>query len=116
MEENDYGTKSRSCIFRQVFLSDESGTNKGKTPPTDEAARVEAPGSGRKKWDQETEQPKTQSQVIVKSDGSRVLLVTTNFGGMQTTMSLEICKPTALQSNVPEEMQDIEGEMSQESV
>lgn len=69
-----------------------------------------------KKWDQETEQPKTQSQVIVKSDGSRVLLVTTNFGGMRTTMSLEICKPTALQSNVPEEMQDIEGEMSQESV
>lgn len=69
-----------------------------------------------KKWDWETEQPRTESQIIVKSDGSRVLLVTTNFGGMQTTMSLEICKPTALQSNVPEEMQDIEGEMSQESV
>lgn len=69
-----------------------------------------------KKRDQETEQPRTESQIIVKSDGSRVLLVTTNFGGMQTTMSLEICKPTALQSNILEEMQDIEGEISQESV
>lgn len=41
-----------------------------------------------KKQDQETEQPQIESQIIVKSDGSRVLLVTTNFGGMQTTMSL----------------------------
>lgn len=69
-----------------------------------------------KKQDQETEQPRTESQIIVKSDGSRVLLVTTNFGGMQTTMSLEICEPTALQSNVAKEIQDIEGGMLPESV
>lgn len=69
-----------------------------------------------KKKDQETEQPKTESQIIVKSDGSRVLVVTTNAGGMQTTMSLEICKPTALQSNTSEEMQEIKGGVSPESV
>ncbi len=69
-----------------------------------------------KKKDQETEQPKTESQIIVKSDGSRVLVVTTNAGGMQTTMSLEICKPTALQSNASEEMQEIKGGVSPESV
>lgn len=70
------------------------------------------------KQDQETEQPKTESQIIVKSDGSRVLVVTTNAGGMQTTMSLEICKPTALQNNVSEEMQNIQnigGDMPQVS-
>lgn len=69
-----------------------------------------------KKKDQEIEQPKTESQIIVKSDGSRILVVTTNAGGMQTTMSLEICKPTALQSNASEEMQDIKGGVSPESV
>lgn len=68
------------------------------------------------KQDREMKQPKTESQIIVKSDGSRVLVVTTNAGGMQTTMSLEICKPTVLQSNVSEGMQDIEGGMSLESV
>lgn len=36
----------------------------------------------------------TKSDVIVKPDGSRVLVVTMNIGGMETTMSLEISKPT----------------------
>lgn len=36
----------------------------------------------------------TRSDIIVKPDGSRVLVVTVNIGGMETTMSLEISKPT----------------------
>lgn len=36
----------------------------------------------------------TKSDIIVKPDGSRVLVVTMNIGGMETTMSLEISKPT----------------------
>ena len=41
--------------------------------------------------DQESE---TETNIIVKPDGSRVLVVTMNIGGMETTMSLEISKPT----------------------
>ena len=36
----------------------------------------------------------TKTDIVVKSDGSRVLIVTVNVGGMETTMSLEISKPT----------------------
>ena len=33
-------------------------------------------------------------EIIVKPDGSRVLVMTMSVGGMETTMSLEISKPT----------------------
>ena len=36
----------------------------------------------------------TKTDIIVKPDGSRVLVVTMSIGGMETTMSLEISKPT----------------------
>lgn len=41
----------------------------------------------------------TKSDIIVKPDGSRVLVVTMNIGGMETTMSLEISKPTNMQND-----------------
>lgn len=41
--------------------------------------------------DQESE---TRTDIIVKPDGSRVLVVTMKIGGMETTMSLELSKPT----------------------
>ncbi len=40
------------------------------------------------------EESKTKTDIIVKPDGSRVLVVTMSMGGMETTMSLEISKPT----------------------
>ena len=39
------------------------------------------------------EDEKTNSEIVVKPDGSRVLVITTSIGGMKTTMSLEISKP-----------------------
>ncbi|MCM1158838.1 MAG: hypothetical protein NC348_10115 [Clostridium sp.] len=42
----------------------------------------------------DNQESETTSDVIVKPDGSRVLVVTMNMGGMATTMSLEISKPT----------------------
>ncbi len=47
-------------------------------------------------------QTETDSDIIVKPDGSRVLVVTTNIGGMKTTMSLEISKPTNMLNNYQE--------------
>ena len=40
-----------------------------------------------------TKSEETQSDIVVKPDGSRVLVVTVNIGGMETSMSLEISKP-----------------------
>ena len=51
---------------------------------------------------------RTESNIVVKPDGSRVLVVTTEVGGMETTMSLKISEPTdlpngnAAQSGQPE--------------
>ena len=44
--------------------------------------------------DSKSNDVETKSDIIVKSDGSRVLVITTNVGGMETTMSLELSKPT----------------------
>lgn len=44
-----------------------------------------------------------ETDIIVKPDGSRVLVVTMNMGGMETTMSLEISKPTIMQNDNSEQ-------------
>ncbi|MDE7253791.1 MAG: hypothetical protein K2O32_12730 [Acetatifactor sp.] len=49
--------------------------------------------------DEESEQAvgqesESKTEIIVKPDGSRVLVMTMSIGGMETTMSLEISKPT----------------------
>ncbi len=41
-------------------------------------------------------QPETTTNIVVKPDGSRVLVVTVNVGGMNTTMSLQISEPTEM--------------------
>lgn len=40
------------------------------------------------------QESETKTEIIVNPDGSRVLVMTTSVGGMETTMSLEISKPT----------------------
>lgn len=40
------------------------------------------------------QESETKTEITVKPDGSRVLVMTMNVGGMETTMSLEISKPT----------------------
>ena len=40
------------------------------------------------------QESETNTEIITKPDGSRVLVMTMSIGGMETTMSLEISKPT----------------------
>lgn len=42
----------------------------------------------------QSQESETNTNIIVKPDGSRVLVLTMNIGGMETTMSMEISKPT----------------------
>ena len=44
--------------------------------------------------DPENETSETKTDIIVKPDGTRVLVITMKIGGMETTMSLKISKPT----------------------
>ena len=53
------------------------------------------------------QESETQTDIIVKPDGSRVLMVTMNIGGMKTTMSLEISKPTEAINEISEHDTDI---------
>ncbi len=39
-----------------------------------------------------------RTDIIVKPDGSRVLVITSNIGEMKTTMSIEISKPADMQN------------------
>ncbi len=41
----------------------------------------------------------SKTNIIVKPDGSRVLVVTMNIGGMETNMSLQISGPTDMQND-----------------
>lgn len=43
---------------------------------------------------------KTSSEIIVRPDGSRVLMITVEIGGMQTAMSLQISEPTDMQNDI----------------
>lgn len=53
------------------------------------------------------QESETKTDIIVKPDGSRVLVITMNIGGTETTMSLEISKPTdTLNETAKQEMTD----------
>ncbi len=49
---------------------------------------------------QAEEDSKTDTEIIMKPDGSRVLVVTMNVGGIETSMTLEISKPTAMPNGI----------------
>ncbi|MFT3984926.1 MAG: hypothetical protein QM697_13545 [Lachnospiraceae bacterium] len=57
------------------------------------------------------EKTQTDSQIIVKADGSRVLVMAIRIAGMETTMSLEISKPTQLQNDIQNDGTQDTGDM-----
>ena len=62
------------------------------TNPLMEQENSDVSDEGLEQVDQQESESKTD--IIVKPDGSRVLVMTMSIGGMETTMSLEISKPT----------------------
>ena len=61
----------------------------------------------------DNQESETKSDIIVKPDGSRVLVVTMSIGGMETTMSMEISKPTDTLNET--ENQEVTDENNQQS-
>lgn len=81
--------------FYDLILEERNDHGKNKT-----AGRAEQEESSR----QET--AKTESDIVVKPDGSRVLVMTTKLAGMQTQMSVEISKPTDFPTDDPTDVID----------
>ncbi len=82
-----YGTPKTVRQFRDVSLN-----TKERFASLAGSEIIEPNGLHKK----ETE---TDTDIIVKPDGSRVLVVTVNVGGMKTTMSLEISEPTEMSND-----------------
>lgn len=56
------------------------------------------------------------SQILVKPDGTRILMVTTKIGAIETTMSIELSKPTQLQDDEKQRgKENQQGEEKQQS-
>lgn len=51
----------------------------------------------------------TDTEILVKPDGSRVLVMTMHIGSMETTMSMEISKPTDMQNDKGQEAEADKG-------
>ncbi len=50
--------------------------------------------------DSQDEESKTHSDIVVNADGSRVLVITMKFGGVETQMSIELSKPTEMDNDI----------------
>lgn len=61
------------------------------------------------------QEEKTKTEIVVKPDGSRVLVVTMAVGGMETTMSLEISKPTNELDNIRNEEKTAQKQETQQA-
>lgn len=75
-------------------------------PSGDASAGEPRPEEGRNQTAGQETESETETQVIVRPDGSRALLMTMSVGGMKTTMSLELSKPTDMQNDYRQENPD----------
>lgn len=92
MNVNGIGTTGYP-VWHEKRKIQQNTTGKGFADQLNNEARVLSHEELGQTANQESE---TKTDIIVKSDGSRVLVMTMNVGGMETNMSLEISKPTKI--------------------
>ena len=103
-------------IYRQMMAIQNNTIKGGKENASSVVSGGESGNNGeRGLLDEEmnladSQESETKTEIIVKPDGSRVLVMTTSVGGMETTMSLEISKPTKALNESSK--QDIENRIS----
>lgn len=83
----DYNRRKRTGLF-------DSPMNKCFNP--EEEIREEEIGEEAKEEKSMFEESATDTDIIVKPDGSRVLVMTTHIGGMSATVSMKISEPTKM--------------------
>lgn len=107
------GTVAGTSFGRDTYVSGASGIHaagvyfKDTEPPDCHGQRplprneANTPSGG-----QDTD---TSSEIIVRPDGSRVLMITVDIGGTQTAMSLQISEPTDVQNDIAKQESDSNG-------
>lgn len=53
------------------------------------------------KDEKQIDEQETDTEILVKPDGSKVMMTTIRVGGMETVMSMEIAKPTGIPEGNP---------------
>lgn len=92
MNVNGIGTTGYPAWY-ETRKSQQNTTGKGFANQVDKVEKVLSDEELEQTANQESE---TKTDIIVKPDGSRVLVMTMSVGGMETNMSLEISKPTKI--------------------
>lgn len=113
---SDYGRKKGQKAAFQAFKEElaegiqrETEEKRAGSTPEEKkriASDAKAQQSREKKPvepEQSDEEAVVKSDIIVKPDGARVLLMTTSIGGMQTSMSIKISEPTNFPNETVEE-------------
>ena len=103
-------TQEETLLNKRKLLAENpesTSVQNQKTEGLTQGEGTEETQESEEKNEEKKEESKTDTDIIVKPDGSRVLLVTTRVCGQQTTMSLEISKPTAMQNDISEEEEGI---------
>lgn len=104
-------------VYERLAISGKDILRTGLQGSEDSDKGWHSPLAERKEESAETsgEEVETQSNIIVKPDGSRVLVVTVNVGGMETTMSLELSKPTRMPNDESERQTETAMRSTEES-
>lgn len=125
-EKNRLSKKSVSDhrTFHDVVKLEESevcnNTIKGKLDSLRGQAVLEEDKSAsefsKQKEDSAEEEGKTDTQILVRPDGSRVLLIKVMVAGMETTMSLKLSEATDMQNDSHFQEQESVGESAGENL
>ncbi len=84
------GTYSKESAFRTMTPDEEPPDRQGRSVLSDREPNA---SSGE-------EDTNTSSEIIIRPDGSRVLMITVDIGGAQSVMSLQISEPTDMQNDI----------------
>ena len=64
--------------------------------------------SGKEENDDNAQESESDTEIVVRPDGSKVLMITTHIGKMETVTSVQISKPAPLQDGHSQQMQEIQ--------
>lgn len=101
-----YGVKSQKGASGKSFPEKIEDKNVTEKENVSKSASLEDIYDKMKQGKKEIDKAETDTDIIVRPDGSRVLVVTMSVGGMETTMSLEISKPTDMPNEIRQDGAD----------
>ena len=99
--------KLEERIVKQNKVQDQLESLRGQATLEEDKSASE---SSKHKEDSTEEESKTDTQILVRPDGSRVLLIKVMVAGMETTMSLKLSEATKMQNDShSQEQESVQG-------